>query len=99
MNTDPAAELPVRVYFNVIDHEGAVHPAVEYWAATLTEGESPTQALAPARFVRLLGCNEALLVDGDTFRGCRTGRTYRRGVPVLPGGMLGDIAVEYTSLE
>lgn len=99
MRTDLAAELPARVYFNVVDQEGTVHPAVEYWAATLSEGGSSEQSLAPSRFVKLLGCNEALLLDGETFRGCRTGRTYRRGVSLSLEGTNDDLAVECTSLE
>jgi len=72
-------DAPSRIYFNVVDEEGHVHPAVEYWAATFDDGELPFGILPVARFVRLLGSNEALTqLDAAKFKGCRTGRVLVR---------------------
>lgn len=72
-------EAPSRIYFNVVDEDGKVHPAVEYWAATLDDEELSFQILPISKFVRLLGSKEALIeLDGTRFRGCRTERVYAR---------------------
>lgn len=77
-------EAPSRTYFNVVDEDGNVHPAVEYWAATLGDEELSCQTLPVSRFVRLLGSKEALIdLDGTRFRGCRIGRVYVRESPAL----------------
>lgn len=80
-------EVPSRVYFNVVDRDGKVHPAVEYWAAAF-EGDdvTSTQILPITRFVRLLGSKEGLIDVGDgAFKACRSGRTYmRESAPPAP---------------
>lgn len=80
-------EAPSRIYFNVVDEDGNVHPAVEYWAATLDGEELSFQILPISRFVRLLGSKEALIdLDGTRFRGCQTGRVYlHESQPALRG--------------
>jgi hypothetical protein len=73
-------EAPSRIYFNVIDEAGHVHPAVEYWAATFDDGKVPFQIIPVSRFLRILGSNEALTqLDAARFKGCRTGRVFVRG--------------------
>lgn len=90
-------ELPARSYFNVVDQDGAVHPAVEYWAATLAEDELPAVA---SRFVRLVGCNELLVsLGGSTFKGSRTARVYTRALLVAADSEDDVQSAEFTSLE
>lgn len=72
--TDPH---PERRYFTVIDEEGRVAPAVEYWAAMLTDDWHLYEGMTLRRFVKLIGSGEALKeTDAGVFVGTETHRTY-----------------------
>lgn len=75
-------EVPDRVYFSVLAADGLAYPAVEYWAASVTEGDPRTGVAPLKRFIKLVGSNEALEDEGEgVFRGARSGRRFQRIAP------------------